>query len=127
MVKDKLTKRTRSGTFKRVRWHRLAKEVVSVFPEQVKSEMGYLLYRLQIGEMIGMPQARSMPTISAGVYEIRVKGRDGIYRLFYVLKTDFGILAFHAFQKKTQKTELSDLKLGRQRLKELLGDLSGES
>lgn len=126
MTKDNLRNRTGSGTFKKVHWHKHAKEVVSFFPDKVRAEIGYLLYLLQIGKMLNQPQARPMPSVANGAFELRVRGRDGVYRVFYILKTETGILAFHAFQKKTQKTDKNDLRLGQQRLKELLGDLNGK-
>lgn len=125
MKKSNFSKRTGYGTLSPVVWHQQAKEAVSFFPDKVRSEIGYLLFRLQKGEVLGMPKARPMPQVGHGAYELRVRGADGSYRLFYVIKTEFGILALHAFQKKTQKTDWSDLKLGQRRLKELLGVLNG--
>ncbi len=45
-----------------------------------------------------------MSSVAAGVQELRVKDRDGIYRVFYLTKMEDGIYVFHAFQKKTIKT-----------------------
>jgi phage-related protein len=49
-----------------------------------------------------------------------VKGEDGIYRAFYYTASPLGILVFHAFQKKTQRTPPLEIELARKRLKELL-------
>jgi len=59
-----------------------------------------------------------------GAEELRVKGRDGIYRTFYYTKDARGILVFHAFVKKTQKTPPLEIELGRKRLKELQDEKS---
>jgi phage-related protein len=61
-----------------------------------------------------------MPAVGPGVSELRVKGKDGAYRVFYCLAAARGILVFHAFVKKTQKTPLMEIQLGRRRLKEIL-------
>jgi len=103
-------------------WHPKAKEVLSEFPEEIRKELGYLIFRLQLGENLAMPHASPMKTISVGAYELRVRGEDGIYRSFYYTKHAKGIILFHAFKKKTQKTPPEEILLGRKRLNELLED-----
>jgi phage-related protein len=73
-----------------------------------------------MGEQTGMPSAKPMPGVAAGVSELRVKGSDGIYRAFYCAASPRGVLVFHAFVKKTQRTPPLDIGLARKRLKELL-------
>jgi len=65
-----------------------------------------------------MPLSRPIPSVAQGVYELRVRDRDGIYRVFYYTKSPLGIFVFHAFQKKTQKTPDQEIELGRKRLRE---------
>jgi phage-related protein len=67
-----------------------------------------------------MPLSRPMPSVAPGVHEIRVRDRNGIYRTFYLLESEQGVLVFHAFVKKTQKTPAREVETARQRLKELL-------
>jgi len=50
---------------------------------------------------------------------IRVKGREGIGRSFYCTLKRRRIVILHAFIKKTQKTPNRDLRLARQRMKEI--------
>jgi phage-related protein len=73
-----------------------------------------------MGEQIAMPNARPMPAVSAGVWELRVKGLDGIFRTFCYTASPRGVLVFHAFVKKTQRTPPLEIALARKRLKELL-------
>ena len=61
-----------------------------------------------------------MPTVGSGVAELRVKVADGGFRVFYYTASAKGILVFHAFAKKTQRTPPLELELARKRLKELL-------
>lgn len=75
---------------------------------------------------MGYTNTESMKTVDPGCFEIRLKGADGIYIAFYVLKTDIGILIFHSFKKKTQKTTKVDIETGKTRLKNLLKDLKNE-
>ena len=69
-----------------------------------------------------MPKSRPVPSLAVGVEELRVKGRDAIYRAFYYTKDQRGIFVFHAFIKKTQKTSPLEIELGRRRLTELLNE-----
>lgn len=69
-----------------------------------------------------MPLSRPMPSVGAGVEELRVKDRSGAYRVFYYTKLAGVILVFHAFVKKSQKTPQADIELGQKRLKEILNE-----
>lgn len=85
-----------------------------------KFRLGRGLFRMQLGEQIGMPNSRPMPTVAPGVSELRVKGEDGIFRVFYYTASSLGVLVFHAFAKKAQRTPPLEMELARKRLKELL-------
>jgi phage-related protein len=67
-----------------------------------------------------MPNSRPMPAVAAGVSELRLRGQDGIFRVFYYTAAPQGVLVFHAFVKKTQQTPPLEIDLARKRLKELL-------
>lgn len=105
---------------KSIVWHKSTLKMIHVFPEQVRRELGYLLYLLQQNKMLSMPHSRVMPTLGLGCFELRVKGEDGSYRLFYCLKLQEEILVFHAFIKKSQKTPLKELEKGRKNLRGML-------
>ena len=105
---------------KSVIFHKRAKEIIKGFSKAVRIDIGELLFDLQRGENIGMPSARPMPTIGVGAYELRVKDADGIYRVFYYLKSEDGILVFHAFVKKAQTTPQKEIETARKRLWEML-------
>ena len=105
---------------KDVIFHKRAREIIRGFTKAVRINIGELLFDLQRGENIGMPDARPMPTIAAGAYELRVKDRDGIYRVFYYLKSPEGVLVFHAFTKKTQATPKNEIETAKKRLWEML-------
>ena len=53
------------------------------FPEEVKRAAGFELWQVQLGLMPS--DYKPMPTVGAGVYEIRVKLR-GQWRVIYVAK-----------------------------------------
>jgi phage-related protein len=58
-----------------------------------------------------MPMSRPMPSVAAGVSELRVKDSARIYRAFYATRIGSELLVFHAFVKKTQKTPAHEIAL----------------
>jgi phage-related protein len=48
-----------------------------------------------------------------------VGAADGSFRAFYYTASSRGVLVFHAFVKKTQRTPPLEIELARKRLKEL--------
>lgn len=101
-------------------WHPKTKTEVSSFSDEVKDKLGYLIYRLQLGEALTLPHSKTMTSVARGAKELRVKGKDGIYRTFYLKVDGEQILVFHAFKKKTQKTAQKDIEQGKKNLKEVM-------
>lgn len=95
-----------------------SRDELNEFPVDARREAGFQLYRVQLG--LEPNDWKPMPSIGAGVYEIRVH-EAGEFRVFYITKRASAIYVLHAFQKKTQQTRKSDIELARQRLK-LIGD-----
>jgi len=81
---------------------------------------------MQKAEEVGYPDTESMRTVASGVFEIRVKDASGIFRAFYVIKLEYGIIVFHAFKKKSQKTPKHEIDTGRKRLDSFLKELENE-
>ena len=104
---------------KKVIFHPKARESIRQLPEPVKDDLGQALFLLQQGYKLSMPLSRPTPSVAPGMEELRVKGRDGIYRAFYFTRSSRGILVVHVFNKKTQRTLPLDIELGRKRLKEM--------
>ncbi len=103
-----------------VEWNKETLKEIASFPDEVKRDIGYLIFKLQIGERLEMPSSRPMPSLGKGCYELRSKGIDGIYRIFYFVKIKGKVLIFHAFNKKTQKTPKKEIDLGKKNLKAML-------
>lgn len=64
-----------------------------------------------------------MPSIGAGVFELRVGDTSGTFLVIYVTKLVNAIYVLHCFQKKTEKTSLKDIRLASARYKALLQEL----
>lgn len=56
------------------------------------------------------------------LWEIRMKGRDGIARALYVTARERRVVVVRAFVKKTQKTPKAEIKLALDRAKEVRDD-----
>ncbi len=69
----------------------------------------------EFGPDLGMPHTRAM---SAGLFELRLKSREGIGRVFYCTLVGRKIIILHQFVKKTDKTPPKELEIARKRLKE---------
>ncbi len=101
-------------------FHEKALEELRTFSNEVRREIGEAIRDLQRGITLAMPISKPMPSVGIGVSEIRVRDEHGIYRAFYYTKSVRGILIFHIFTKKTQKTPANEISLGRKRLREML-------
>ncbi len=59
---------------KQALFHSKAQLAIRGFPEGIRRELGKVIFDLQKGEKISMPLSRPMPSVGAGVEELRVKG-----------------------------------------------------
>jgi len=84
------------------------------FPEDARKTVGHELRDLQFGEEPG--DWKPMPSVGAGVREIRVREASGAFRVIYVAHLATAIYVLNAFQKKTQKTPQREIDLARRRL-----------
>lgn len=89
------------------------------FPPEAMHDLGYQLELVQGGA--NPVDWKPMPTIGAGVSEIRVQA-GGAFRLIYLAKFPEAVYVLHAFQKKTRKTAKADIELARRCLRALLAE-----
>ncbi len=75
------------------------------FSKRARTAAGVLLRRLQMGDTLGMPDSRPMPSIGARCHELRVDDPDTghAWRILYRLDTD-AVLIGDCFAKKTRAT-----------------------
>ena len=76
---------------------------------------------LEFGPNLGMPHTRAL---GGGLLELRVKGPEGIARVFYCTVVQRRIVVLHVFIKKSQKTPRRELETAKRRLREVLRDES---
>ena len=87
------------------------------FSRAARLETGFLLRRLQRGELLAMPQSRPMPSIGPRCHELRINDVSGQWRLIYRTDPD-AIVIVDVFAKKSAKTPKTVLEVCRRRLKE---------
>ncbi len=64
-----------------------------------------LLEELLSGKTLGMPISRPLYSLSKGLHELRLSGRSGEFRVFYLIKRG-NIYVLHACLKKTEKIDI---------------------
>ena len=72
-------------------------------------------------EELGLYQVREpyIKPLRDKLWEMRIKGRDGIARAIYVTVKERRIVILHAFRKKTRKTPKAAIRTALSRMKEL--------
>lgn len=97
---------------------RVEKEIARL-PLEIREALADCLALLREGLYLSMPLSRPLPSIGSGVHEIRLNGRSGTYRIFYVILNDGEIYLLCATQKKTQNTPKQLIQLVKQRLRSI--------
>jgi len=72
---------------------------------------------LEFGSNLGMPHTRSL---GDGLIELRVKGKEGIARVFFCTIVERKIIMLHVFIKKTNKTPKKEMKIAINRMRKVL-------
>jgi phage-related protein len=73
------------------------------FSESARIEAGFLLRRLQQGEMLGLPYSRPMPGIGSACHELRINDENQTWRIVYRVESD-AVVILEVFSKKTETT-----------------------
>jgi phage-related protein len=70
----------------------------------------------QLHANLGAPHTEAF---GEGLFELRLKGADGIARVFFCTLIGRRIVMLHAYVKKTQKAPLREIDIARKRMKEI--------
>ncbi len=86
------------------------------FPAGIQARYVHLTQRiLRFGPNLGLPHSRAM---GSGLFQLRLKSKEGIGRVFYCTLAGQRVMMLHAFVKKSATTPVKDLEIARTRLKE---------
>jgi len=84
---------------------------------EARLEAGFLLRKLQKGQMLEMPHSRPMPAIGERCHELRIVDIDVTWRLIYRVDPD-AIVIVDVFSKKSRTTPQSVITRSKKRLRE---------
>ena len=87
------------------------------FSFAARQVVGMLLRRLQMGENVGMPHSRPMPSIGSRCHELRVRDENEYWRIVYRIDDD-AVVIVAIFPKKTKQTPKTVIDNCRKRLVE---------
>lgn len=96
-------------------WEGDSKEVLQAFPKAARQNLGFELWRLQQGERPN--DYRPLPSIGAGVFELRDQDERAWYRVIYLSRINDVIYVLHCFEKKSREMPRRDFEKAKQRLK----------
>lgn len=88
---------------------------IASFPPVIRDRVVYQLDWVKHGD--DPSNFKPVKTVGPGVYEIKIRAKQGAFRVFYVANRAGVISVLHAFQKTTRKTEKRDIDLAKTRLK----------
>ena len=91
---------------------------LSAMPADIRASFRHIIEMI---EAVGLERVREpyVKHLEGPVWEMRMKGRDGIARAAYVTAKGRRIVIVHVFVKKTQKTPRRDLETALKRAKEV--------
>ncbi len=72
---------------------------------------------IEFGSNLGKPHTSHL---DKGLFELRVKGKEGIARVFYCVQIGKKIIMLHMFVKKSQKIPKNELNIAIKRMKEVI-------
>jgi len=78
--------------------------------------IGLTARMMEYGANLGQPHTEAF---GEGLFELRLKGAEGIARVFYCTLVGRQIVMLHCFVKKTQKTPVKERKIAEKRMKEI--------
>jgi len=102
----------------RIRYYSLeVQEDVMALPVTLQARYINLTRRMmEFGPNLGLPHTDAF---GGGLFELRLKGAEGIARVFFCTLVDKDIVMLHCFVKKSQKTPAKELNIARNRLQEI--------
>jgi phage-related protein len=102
-------------------WEGDSLDVISNFPDDVKSNLGFQLRLLQRGM-----EPLDYRYLGRGVYELRDEDERAWYRVVYLSRIEDVIYVLHCFEKKSRAIPKHDAETIDKRLKNVLARLKEE-
>lgn len=95
-------------------------EKILSMPAGLRAKYYTLARRMEeSGPNLGEPHTKAF---GGGLFELRLKGKEGIARVFYCTRIGRRIVMLHGFVKKTDKTPPNERRIAEKRMKEIRND-----
>ncbi len=94
------------------------REELEELPDDVKARFRRIVELIQ-GYGLERVHEPHVKHLQGPLWEMRMKGKDGISRAIYITATGQRVVVVRAFVKKTQKTPRSEIELALKRAKEV--------
>lgn len=88
-------------------------------PPEIRNDVFALFEELSRGRKLAMPISRPLPSIAKGLHELRLSGRGGEFRVFYIIRTRDAIYIIHAIHKKTLGLDKKTINLLKSRVRSI--------
>jgi phage-related protein len=110
-----VTSQSETPKYAAVAWEGDSREVLQAFPEGIRQNFGFELWQLQQGE--SPADYRPLPSVGAGVFELRDQDERAWYRVVYLSRIHDVIYVLHCFEKKGRQMPRRDFEKAKRRLK----------
>ena len=92
-------------------------EHILTLPDTIAARYVFLTRRIcAVGPNLGSPHTDAF---GDGLFELRLKGAEGIARVFFCALIGRRVMMLHSFVKKSQKTPAREIEVARKRMKEI--------
>ena len=92
-------------------------EEILALPDTLAARYVVLTRRMvALGPNLGEPHTEAL---GSGLFELRLKSKDGIARVFFCTLVGKRIVMLHSFVKKTQKTPPRQIRIAESRMREV--------
>jgi phage-related protein len=109
---------------KQILWIGSAYADLLACPVGVRREAGFQLGRVQAG--LDPDDWKPFDEVGAGTKEIRLRDRDGAYRVMYVARFPEAVYVLHCFNKKSEKTAQQDTDIAQSRYRAVVRERKGQ-
>ena len=107
-------------TYRITYYNAAVRDEINALPMTLRARYAVMTSRMtEYGANLGEPHTEAF---GGGLFELRLKGAEGIARVFYCTQVGQRIVMLHSFIKKTQKTPARERKIAETRLKEIKND-----
>jgi phage-related protein len=92
---------------------------IEALPVDIRARLTWIVTLLEANGPLRVREPYVKP-LGDKLWEMRMKGRDGIARAIYIAASGRRLVILHAFVKKTEKTPRAALELARRRAQEIV-------